>query len=215
MRIVVREWEKVVVLRDGRVEDVLGPGRHRVRARRAETQRLDLRERLYVVPGQEILTADSVALKVSVSAVWRIADPVLHLTVAADSMARLHVALQQLVRARVAARSLEELLADRTSAGEGLAAEADEAVHAVGLQVVSAEVRDLMLPAEVRRAVTEVLLARERGRAELERARAEAAALRSLANTARLLEEHPGLLHLRTLQAAGPGTTLVVTPPSA
>ena len=64
-----------------------------------------------------------------------------------------------------------------------------------------------MLPAEIRRAVTEVLLARERGRADLERARSEAAALRSLANTARLLEEHPGLLHLRTLQAAGHGAS--------
>ena len=43
-----------------------------------------------------------------------------------------------------------------------------------------------------------------------ERARSEAAALRSLANTARLLEEHPGLLHLRTLQAAGHGAKLVL-----
>lgn len=215
MRIVVREWERVVVLRDGRVEDVLEPGRHRVRRRRIETHRLDLRERLYAVPGQEVLAADNVAVKVTLSAVWRIVDPVRFLTVTPDVMARLHVALQQALRARVAARPLEQLLGERTGLDAGLAEEADGSVRALGIGVVSAEVRDLMLPGEVRRAVTEVLLARERGRAELERARSEAAALRSLANTARLLEEHPGLLHLRTLQAAGPGTTLVVTPPSA
>jgi hypothetical protein len=63
-------------------------------------------------------------------------------------------------------------------------------------------------PADVPR-----IRAREAGRAELERARAEAAALRTMANTARLLEEHPVLLHLRTIQAAGtPGTTIVLSP---
>ena len=71
-----------------------------------------------------------------------------------------------------------------------------------------------MLPGELRRAAMDVVVARERGRAELERARAEAATLRSLANTAQLLEEHPALLHLRTLQTASePGTTVVLVPP--
>jgi regulator of protease activity HflC (stomatin/prohibitin superfamily) len=73
--------------------------------------------------------------------------------------------------------------------------------------------RDLMLPGELRRAYSETALARERGKAELERARGETAALRSLANSAKLLEEHPSLLHLRTIQAAGePGTTIVLSP---
>ena len=58
-----------------------------------------------------------------------------------------------------------------------------------------------------------VVLARPRGQAELERARAEAAALRSLANTARLLADHPALLQLRTVQAAErSGSTVVLTP---
>ena len=75
-------------------------------------------------------------------------------------------------------------------------------------------VRDLMLPGELRHAYAETALARERGRTDLERARGEAAALRSLANTAKLLEENPTLLHLRTLQvAAEAGTTLVISPP--
>jgi uncharacterized membrane protein YqiK len=76
-----------------------------------------------------------------------------------------------------------------------------------------------MLPGELRRATTETLLARENGKAELERARAEAASLRTLANAARLLDEHPALLQLRTVQAAAtPGTKIVLnlgtpTPP--
>ena len=68
-----------------------------------------------------------------------------------------------------------------------------------------------MLPGDLRRAYAETILARQRGRADLERARAEAATLRSLANTARLLDEHPALLRLRALQVAeAPGTKVVL-----
>ena len=81
----------------------------------------------------------------------------------------------------------------------------------VGVDVLELAVRDVMLPGDLRRAYADTVLAKERGRAELERARAEAAALRSLANTAKLLEDHPALLRLRALQAAEQtGTTLVL-----
>ncbi len=87
------------------------------------------------------------------------------------------------------------------------------AVADLGIRVSSVRARDLMLPGELRKAALETVLAKERGRADLERARAEAAALRSLANTARLLEENPSLLRLRTLQvAATPGTQVVLDP---
>jgi hypothetical protein len=190
MQVTVREWERGVLLRDGRYERVLEPGRHRLPRRRHEVARVDVRERVYTVAQQEILTADSVAVRLSVTAVWRVTDPRRYLTVAADATARLHTALQLAVRRRVAATPLEQLLAGRDAVAAGLAAEVAGDVEGLGV-------------------------ARERGRADLERARAEAAALRSLANTARLLEEHPGLLHLRTLQAAGHGATLIVAPPGS
>ena len=63
-------------------------------------------------------------------------------------------------------------------------------------------VRDVTLSAELRHAFAETALAREQGRAKLDRARADAAALRSLANVAQVLEAHPSLLQLRTLEAA-------------
>ena len=213
MHIIVKEWERAVLLRDGRIDRVLGPGRHRVRGRRTEVQRIDVRERQHVLSSQEILTADRVAVKVSAVVLWRVVDPTAFIAVTDAPLSRLHTAVQQALRTRVAARDLDELLADRDALARGVADEVLGEVQLLGVAVGSVAVRDVMLPAEVRRAVTQVLLAREQGRAELERARAEAAALRSLANTARLLEEHPALLHLRTLQAAGTGSTLVVTPP--
>ena len=81
--------------------------------------------------------------------------------------------------------------------------------------VADVEIRDVILPGDVRQAFAEVLRARADGRAALERARGESAALRNLANGARVLQDNPGLMNLRILQAIGqeqavPGTTRFV-----
>ena len=74
--VTVMEYERVVRLVDGRVKDVLGPGRHRYWRRRTHLHRLDLRPRLVTVPGQEMLTADGVSVRVTVVLRTTIADPV-------------------------------------------------------------------------------------------------------------------------------------------
>ena len=65
------------------------------------------------------------------------------------------------------------------------------------------DVRDVMVPSELKRAYAGIVAARREGEAALERARGEQAALRALANAGRLLEENPGLLQLRVLQQLG------------
>ena len=209
--VVVMEWERVVRFRDGLLRDVLEPGRHRAR-RGDKLVRVDLRPQLLTLHGQELLTADSLSIRVSALVRWRSADPRLFVTASAAPVDELYATVQLGLRDAVTAAALDELVAQRTRLVDGLADRANARVAEFGVVVDEVAVRDVMLPGEIRRAMAETVLAREQGKAELERARAEAAALRSLANTARLLEEHPALLHLRTLQAAGPGTTLVVAP---
>lgn len=175
--------------------------------------RVDRRPRVLTVPGQELLTADGVTVRVSVQLTWRVTDVRAFVTGAESTPSVLYAAVQEGVRDAVAAVSLDDALADRTRLSAGIDDVVTGRVVDLGVAVTAIQARDLMLPGELRRAAMDVIVTRERGRAELERARAEAATLRSLANTARLLEEHPALLHLRTLQAAGePGTKLVVTP---
>ncbi|SKX08747.1 Uncharacterised protein [Mycobacteroides abscessus subsp. massiliense] len=87
-----------------------------------------------------------------------------------------------------------------------LAAEAED----FGVTVTRFVVKDIMLSGEVRKALAGPLLAREAGKAQLERARAEAAVLRSMANTAKLLRENPELLQLRTLESVADGKAMVV-----
>jgi regulator of protease activity HflC (stomatin/prohibitin superfamily) len=200
--ITVREYERAVRFVDGRVRDVLGPGRHRYRRRRTVFQRLDVRSQLVTVPGQEVLTSDSIAVRISAVLRTAVTDPVVHLTASKDAYAEVYAATQQALRAAVAGMALDALLSSRTALGPDLLAEVQAVAARVGMTVDEVAIRDVMLPGELRRAYAETVLAREQGRAELERARAEAATLRSLANTARLLEEHPALLRLRTLQLA-------------
>jgi len=210
--VTVMEYERVVRLVDGRVRDVLGPGRHRYRRRRTQLYRLDLRPRLVTVAGQEVLTSDGVTVRVTVVLRTTITDPVRYLTTSQEPVSEVYAAAQQALRAAVAGLDLDALLGARTSLGQQLLDQVREAADRVGMAVDEAAVRDVMLPGDLRRAYADTVLARQRGLAELERARAEAATLRSLANTARLLEERPGLLKLRTLQvAARDGTELQLT----
>ena len=83
----------------------------------------------------------------------------------------------------------------------------------IGLTVHAVEVKDVMLPADLKRAFADTLKVKQEGLAALERARGESAALRNLANAARVLEGNPALMNLRLVQslsaAQGAGNTLV------
>jgi regulator of protease activity HflC (stomatin/prohibitin superfamily) len=175
---------------------------------------VDLRPQVLTVPGQDVLTQDTITVRISVQLTWQVTDPVRWVQSAQQPTDLLYAAAQNALRESVAAVGFDDLLANRQNLAEQMREPVTATADGLGAGVLSLVVKDVMLPAELRQATTQTLLARERGRAELERARAEAAALRSLANTARLLEEHPALLHLRTLQAAAaPGATVVLTPP--
>src|SRR5260370_635728 len=83
---------------------------------------------------------------------------------------------------------------------------------ALGLKLVSAGVKDVMLSGDMKRAYAQVIKAQKEGQAALERARGETAALRNLANAAHTMDENPNLLQLRALQALADssGNTLVL-----
>lgn len=118
------------------------------------------------------------------------------------------------LRELIAQSTVEDLVAGRAGAG-GRLLEGVRGVEELGLALDQLELKDIVLPADLKRAQAQVLIARAEGQAALERARGETAALRNLANAARLCAEQPALLQLRLLQqlAAGPGHTVVVGNP--
>lgn len=202
-------WESAVVLRDGEHIATIGAGRHR-RRRRSRWYVLDLRPRLLIIPTQEVLTADGVQVRLSLVATAQITDPALWLFASADPFEAIYATLQVRLRDRVAAFELADIAGSRSTLLDGVDEEIEPVVTALGATVTGVTLKDITLPAEVREAVAETALARQRGLAELERARSEAASLRSLANTAKLLADNPALMELRTLQAAAAGATVII-----
>jgi regulator of protease activity HflC (stomatin/prohibitin superfamily) len=210
VKIVVQEWERVLLYRDGRFEEVLDAGRHRRSRRRRTRVRVLVRPRLLVVPSQEVLTADGLSVKVSLTAAVRTSDPRRWHEAVEDADGFVYAALQIALREAVAGRTLDELLAARGSLPDDVLTGAGGAADAVGVVLDSLSLRDVMVPAELRRAAADVAVARAQGQASLERARSEVAATRALANAARMVAEQPALLQLRTLQAVEAGGATVV-----
>jgi regulator of protease activity HflC (stomatin/prohibitin superfamily) len=98
---------------------------------------------------------------------------------------------------------LGEVLAARRDLGPELREACAGQLAAIGVELLTVDVRDVMLPGELKRVFASVIAARKEGEAALERARAETASLRALANAGRMLDDNPGLLQLRILQELG------------
>lgn len=210
-KVTIRQHEWALAYRDGALEEVLDAGRHSVRPR-TEVVRVDKRERIVALAPQEVLTADGVPLRVTAAVVWSVTDPVRFHEVAESPEGVVYFAAQLGLREALTRLDVEAVLTTgRRAVAESVTAAAAAAAAPVGIGVRESVLRDVMLPPELRAAFADLVSARQRGKAQLESARAETAALRSLANGARLLDEHPGLARLRLVQALPRGSTVTIS----
>ena len=197
----MHEYEAGLLYRNGRFVRRLVPGAYLVLTFWNEIAVVDARRRVVTVPGQEVLSADSVGLKVSVAVTYEVADPVAALHRTQSFEEALHVAVQLALRAAVGAANIDDLLRQRIEIGHRLFETLAPQLDAIGLEVHAVEVKDVMFPGELKKIFAEVVRAQKEGQAALERARGETAALRSLANAARLVQDSPALMSLRVLQS--------------
>lgn len=212
---VVHDYERGLRYRSGRLVGLANTGAHVTIRPFSEMELLDVRPAIVPVDGQEILTADGVTAKISLAARYVVGDAVAAVTRDADYRRTLHLLLQLALRDAVTHRTIEQLLEARRDLGPEVRAACAARLEELGVELLEVEVRDVMLPAELRRAYAGVVAARKEGQVALERARSETAALRSLANAGHLLDENPGLLQLRILQQLGEssGSTVVYGAP--
>ena len=215
--VTVHDYERGLRFRRGRLAGLVDPGTHITFGPLQEVRALDARPTMIPVEGQEVLTADGVAAKISLVARYEIGDPVAAFTRDTSYGRTLYLLLQLGLRDVVTRRTLEETLAARGELGPEIRDAVAGRLADLGIELLEVQVRDVMLPGELKRAYASVLAARKEGEAALERARAETAALRSLANAGRTVADNPGLLQLRILQELGAssGNTVVFGAPDA
>jgi regulator of protease activity HflC (stomatin/prohibitin superfamily) len=200
--VTVHDYQRGVRFRNGKLVGLLSTGTHLAVRPFSEIQLLDGRPTSVTVPRQEILTADGVAVKVTLAARYVVVDPVTAVTGDQSWLSALYASLQAGLRSVVAGRSVDELVAVRADLGSTVAGLVASDLARIGIELLGVDVRDVMVPGELKRASVAIVAARRDAEAAVERARGEGAALRSLANVAPLLDEHPGLVELRAIQGA-------------
>ncbi len=192
-------------------------GRHVVWGRGWSIALTDLRRATLLVPGQDVLTADSVSLKFSLLVMYQVTEPVKAAHETQNWLNNLYNLIQLSLRAVVNGFAVEALLNQKLEIGVQLLARVKADAEKLGVSVLAVEVKDVILPPDLKRAFAEVLKAKQEGQAALERARGESAALCHLANAARVLENNPALMNLRLMHslatAQNSGHTLVLGVP--
>ena len=213
--VTIHDYERGLRFRRGRLAGLVDPGVHVTFGPLTEVRPLDARPSMVPVEGQEVLTADGVAAKISLVARYEVGDPVAAFTRDTSYARTIYLLLQLGLRDVVTRRTLDQTLADRRELGPEIRDAVASRLADLGVELLEVQVRDVMLPGELKRAFSSVVAARKEGEAALERARSETAALRSLANAGRTVGDNPGLLQLRILQELGAssGNTVVFGAP--
>lgn len=209
----VYPWEVALLYVDGTFRRTLPSGRHRLFRlwRKVAVFRVPSHSHVLLNAAIDVMTSDRFAARLSISAEGRITDARAAVEGQHQHGSRLSAAAFEAAAEVAASHTLESLFADRAGLSDQLTARLAGRIPELALERVA--VTQVVVPPEVRRMLTEVERARREGEASLERARAEHASLRSLANAARLFKDNPDLMRLRTLQAVSPtgkGATLVL-----
>ncbi|MEO1279824.1 MAG: slipin family protein [Planctomycetota bacterium] len=213
----VDSHERVMLYRDGELVDELGPGLFVYWKGGASItwKSVDLREQVADIQGQEIMTADKVTLRMNLVVTHRVTDAVRAVTEVGDWEQSLYREAQLELRTAVGGRTLEQLLSTKDEVGSQIRNRLSARAAEFGVAVSGVGLRDVILPGDMKVILNEVIVAQKQAEANLIRRREETAAVRSQANTAKLLADNPQLSRLRELEALqeilkGAKTTFVI-----
>jgi len=211
----VHEYERAVRYERGKLAGLVEPGQYRFRAATNDIYVYDRREQTITIPGQEVLSSDSLGFKLSLQANYGITDPIKAQTVVYSYYASLYADIHAATRSVVETMTGDEIMANRAAIGTKVEVIVREAAARYGVEIMALTVRDCMLPGNLKQIYAKVAEAKQEGLAALERARGESAALRNLANAARAMDNNPNLSYLRLLQTIekNGGSSMFVMPP--
>jgi regulator of protease activity HflC (stomatin/prohibitin superfamily) len=195
---------------DGKLVRTLGPGRYHYFAKRSRIDVHDMRRSTLNVTGQEIMTKDNIAVRVSLVGYSQVSDLERALSVSTYYQQDLHAIAQLAVRTVVGGVTLDELLVQKSALNDALQAEIGEKALTIGVTLTEVAILDVMLPAILKKAYSGLIEAQKEALIKLEKARGEHAVLRSLANSAKLYDANPALAKARVMQALDSGNNSIV-----
>jgi regulator of protease activity HflC (stomatin/prohibitin superfamily) len=197
---IMREYERGVFFRLGRLLDTRGPGVVWKIPFVDQIVKVDLRTITLNIPPQEVITKDNVPVRVNAVAYFRIVEPKDAIVQVENFMVATSQIAQTTLRSVLGQHVLDELLSEREKINAILQTIIDEATGPWGIKVSIVEVKDVEIPSGMQRAMARQAEAERERRAKIINAEGEFQAAERLKDAAIVIEEHPIALQLRYLQ---------------
>jgi regulator of protease activity HflC (stomatin/prohibitin superfamily) len=197
---VLREYQRGVLFRLGRLRPLAGPGLVFLIPFVDRMERVDLRTVTMTIPPQEVITRDNVPARVNAVAYFRVTDPARAITeVEAYPVATSQIA-QTTLRSVLGRADLDDLLAERDQLNDSLRRIIDEQTEPWGIKVTTVEIKDVEIPEAMQKAMARQAEAERERRAKIINAEGEFQAAQKIYDAAEILSRNPAALQLRYLQ---------------
>ena len=197
---VLREYERGVIFRLGRLIGMKGPGLIILIPMIDKMVRVDLRVITYDVPPQDVITRDNVSVKVNAVLYFQIVDANKAIVSVMNYFEATSQIAQTTLRSVIGQQELDDLLANREKINSVLQRIIDEQTEPWGVKVSVVEVKNVDLPPEMTRAIAKQAEAERERRSKIIHAEGEAQAAQKLAEAATIIATAPNAMQLRFLQ---------------
>jgi len=197
---ILREYERGVIFRLGRLRGAKGPGLILLIPIVDRMVKMDLRVVTIDVPKQEVMTRDNVPVTVDAVVYFRVPDPVAAVIKVENFLKASSLISQTTLRSVLGQSQLDELLAQREKINQELQEIIDRHTDPWGIKVTSVEVRDVVLPDSMKRAMAKQAEAERERRAKIVNAEGEYQAAEKMVQAAGMMSKEPMALQLRFLQ---------------
>lgn len=193
---------RTVVYYDGKAAEYLVPGRYFYwnGAVKVATALYSMRVQQLDIGGQEILTKDRVGVRVNFAANWKITDYKKLAETYPNIAGTLYTEAQLALRDYLGGKTMDEMLSDRENIGNEILELLKKRTADMYVEILSAGIKDVILPGEISAIMNSVLAAEKRAQANVITRREEVASTRSLLNTAKLMDENATLRRLKELE---------------
>jgi regulator of protease activity HflC (stomatin/prohibitin superfamily) len=159
--VIVYEYQRGLKYKKGRYAGTLDPGRYWIVSGSSTIVPVDVRPEFITIQGQDVLSADGVTLKVSLAAEFQVADPNIAINKSVNFRGSLYLTLQMALREIVGKERIDALLENRAGIGAKLMELASQKASELGLRLISADVKDIMFPGEMKKAFAQVVKAQK------------------------------------------------------
>ncbi|MDO9513232.1 MAG: slipin family protein [Elusimicrobiota bacterium] len=197
---IVKEYERGVIFRLGRLVGARGPGLFFLIPGIEKMDKIDLRVITLDVPSQEVITKDNVPVKVNAVCYFRVMDPEKAIVEIEDFVMATSQISQTTLRSVIGQADLDEVLSSRNKINTELQKIIDQATDPWGIKVSRVEIKDVQLPADMQRAIARQAEAERDRRAKVIHAQGEFEASVKLTEAAKIIDQSPSAIQLRYLQ---------------